>query len=281
MDIHLAVVLGQARNASFIQLDEGKQNPVAGLHFASPLVLSGLLTEIVQTFSSLVGNLQKQGVKGKLELLSLDGNPLIRVKRPAPGVAYRFFNWKTDAATVAAFLNRQTFFHSPSHSLETGCFNLVLGRNGEKFLHEWLSHPAEAGEPLPEGVSLKPVKPHFYSTERPRLVRGQVHCSRRAALPGSWLLVRTVENGCYDHKRRRMSFSVSEAFLKNGSLVQSLYPARISVKLEALNRGFSGCLSGGTVTGSGFICSKFGEAVFGRIEAPALLFREIPLEVEA
>ncbi|NOY22809.1 MAG: hypothetical protein GXO70_04765 [Acidobacteria bacterium] len=281
MDLHLSVILGQSRDASFIQLDEGILNPEPGSDFASPLTLSRALIAAVKSFSALVAVLQKQSVKGKLELLTLDKKPLIRVKRPAPGVAYRFFQPDTPAKAVVDFLNRQCFFRIPTLQLENGTFNLVVGRNGEKFLHEWLSHPAEVGEPLPPGVALNSVSPHFYSTNRPRLVRGRVRCAHRAALPDSWLLVRTVQDGYYNHEGRRVFFSIVDAFLKKDSLVQSFYPARVSMKLNDLNRGFSGCLSGRDITGSGFICSKFGENVFGRIEAPALLFTEIPLEVEA
>ncbi len=281
MDLHLSVILGRSHNASFIQLDEGNLTPVPGVNFTSPLTLSGTLIEAVKSFSTLVVVLQEREVKGRLELLMLDGNPVIRAKRLAPGIAYRFFNPYAPAEGIANFLNRRCFFHPPVLQLKKSTVNLVVGRNGEKFLHEWLSHPAEAGEPLPSCVTLNSMKPHFYSTDRPRLVRGHVRCARRVTAPDSWLLIRTVQDGHYTHKEKRVTFSITDAFLKKDSLIQSLYPVRVSVGLNELNRGFSGCLSGSDVTGSGFICSKFGEEVFGRIEAPALLFTAIPLEVEA
>ncbi len=282
MDLHLSVILGQSRDASFIQLDEGILNSGPGASFASPLTLSRVLIAAVKSFSALAAVLQKQGIKGKLELLTLDKEPVIRAKRQAPGVAYRFFQPDTPVKAVANFLNRQCFFRIPALQLENGIFNLVTGRNGGKFLHEWLSHPVEAGESLPPGVTLNSVSPHFYSADRPRLVRGRVRCARNnATLPGSWLLIRTVQDGYYNHEGRRVFFSIVDAFLKKDSLVQSLYPARVSMKLNDLNRGFSGCLSDRDITGSGFICSKFGEDVFGQIEAPPLLFTGIPLEVEA
>jgi len=281
MDLHLSVILGQEHNASFIHLDEGIRESVPGGNFASPLTLSTPLIEAVQSFSALVSILRDKGVAGKLELLTLDDEPVIRVKRPGPGVSYRFFPLNINADVVANFLNRRCFFHSPTLQLASGTFNLVVGRNGEKFLHEWLSHPAEAGQSLPAGVTLSSVNSHFYSTDRPRLVRGSIQCKHLMTAPDSWLLVRTVSDGHYLHEERRVFFSISEAFLKKDSLVQSLYPARVSVDLNHLNRGFSGRLSDSQVTGSGYICSKFAENVFGRIEAPALLFMRIPLEVEA
>ena len=281
MDLHLSVILGQNHDASFIQLDEGSRNPESRVNFASPLTLSETLVAAVKSFSTLVAVLQEREVKGRLELLTLDGKPVIRAKRPAPGAAYKFFHLDVPPKAVANFLSRRCFFRTPVFQLKKGMVNLVVGRNGEKFLHEWLSHPAEAGERLPAGVTLNSVNPHFYSADRPRLVRGQVRCASVVTPPDSWLLVRTVQDGHYNRKRRRVVFSIADAFLKKDSLIQSLYPVRVSVKLDHLNRGFSGCLSSRDVTGSGFICSEFGEDVFGRIEAPALLFTAIPLEVEA
>jgi len=281
MDLHLSVILGQEHNTSFIHLDEGIHGSIPDGIFASRLALSRPLIEAVRTFSKLVSVLRGKDVKGKLELLTLDDKPVIRVKRPGPGVSYRFFPLNITADVVANFLNRRCFFHSPTVQLTSGTFNLVAGRNGEKFLHEWLSHPAEVGQSLPEGVTLRSVNPHFYSIDHPRLVRGSIQCKELMTAPDSWLLLRTVPDGNYLHERRRVFFSISEAFLKKDSLIQSLYPARVSVDLNDLNREFSGRLSDSKLTGSGFICSKFGEDVFGRIEAPALLFMEIPLEVEA
>ncbi len=281
MDLHLSVILGQSRNASFIHLDEGIQSDKGSDFFASPLFLSETLVKTVRLFSRLVAVLKLSEVSGHLELLTLDGTPVIRAKRPAPGAAYKIFPPEVRPEIVAGFLNRKRFFCSPSLKLKNGIFNLVIGRNGEKFLHEWLSHPAEEGEQLPDGVLLRSVSPHFYSKVFPRLVRGWIQCDCRADLPDSWLLIRTVAEGRYEHKKRRVFFSVTDAFLKKDSLIQSLYPARVSVSLDDLNRGFSGCLSDKKVTESGFICSKFGEEVFGRIESPSLLFTEIPLKVEA
>lgn len=281
MDLHLSVILDRNHDASFIQLDEGSRNPEPRVNFASPLTLSETLLAAVKSFSTLIAILREREVKGRLELLTLDGKHVIRAKRLAPGVAYKFFPMDTLPEAVANFLNRRYFFRTPVLQLKNSTVNLAVGRNGEKFLHEWLSHPAEAGELLPSCVTLHSVSPHFYSADRPRLVRGRVRCARRVKPPDSWLLVRTVQDGHYNRKGRRVVFSIANAFLKKDSLIQSIYPVRVSVKLDDLNRGFSGCLSSRDVTGSGFICSKFGEDVFGRIESPALLFTEIPLEVEA
>ncbi|NOZ12276.1 MAG: hypothetical protein GXO69_01355 [Acidobacteria bacterium] len=281
MDLHFSVIPGQTRNASFIHLDEGIRNYTAQNTFSSPLVLSAGLRKAVKLFSRRVAILRRSGTAGRLELLILDGSVVIRAKRPGPGAAYKFFEPDVSVKKIENFLNRRSFFHSAAVSLKSGTFNLITGRNGEKFLHEWLSHPAEEGEPLPDGVSLRSVSPHFYSFGSPRLVRGRIQCRHTVDLPESWLLIRTVGEGRYEHERRRVFFSVTDAFLKKDSLIQSLYPARVSVSVDDLNRGFSGCVSEKTVTGSGFICSKFGEEVFGRIVSPAVLFTEIPLEVEA
>ncbi|RLE18487.1 MAG: hypothetical protein DRJ14_03590 [Acidobacteria bacterium] len=281
MDLHLSVILGRDSGASFIHVDEGVRSFESSGNFASPLTLPKTLVTAVRAFSTLVTELQKRGVRGKVELFEMDKHPVIRAKRPAPGVSYRFFQPDTAAKAVAGFLRRRPCFKKPAVQLEKGVFNLLIGRNGDKFLHEWLSHPAESGVPLPPDVTLFSVNPHFYSKKRPRLVRGRIRCSSLVPLPDSWLLLRTIQNGRYDSGGQRVSFSIAEAFLKKDSLIQSLYPARVSVELKDLNRGFPGCLSEKELPGAGFICSKFGENVFGRIEAPPLLFTEIPIEVEA
>ncbi len=280
MDVHLSVILDENRLDSFCHLDEGRVNPCRGIAYSSTVILSDKLTRATRQFSFLVEKLYKRNAKGKLELLTSGGNPILRVRRPAPGVAYRFFRPDVPVKRVFNFLNRQALFPAPSRKLESGCFNLIIGRNGEKFLHEWLSHPSEEGNLLPEAVTLSSIKPHFYSPSRPRLVWGQIRCDTPVSVPDSWLLIRTVTAGAYRNRDREVFFSVSESFMRKRGLVQSLYPARVSVKLDDLNRGFSGCLSRRDMTGSGFICSKFGETVFGRIHSPALLFSEIPLKVE-
>lgn len=230
-------------------------------------------------FSRVATYVRRHNLPSKLELVILNGQPMVRVRRLGFPAAYRLVDGLVPVGKALRFLNRRCFHKSPRITVQSGKRNVVVGRYGEKLLHEWLSHPAESGLPVPSGITLSAVVPNYDSPDQPRLVRGHVHAAL-VPVPDNWLLIRSVETGSFDEVSGIISVTVREAFAGTNHLVQSVHPFRFRVPLEAMNRCFSGVLSRKTVTEGGFFCRKFGEHVFGRIESPPLVFRDLPLNVE-
>ena len=230
-------------------------------------------------FNRVAAYVRRHNLAAKLELVNLDGEPMVRVRRLGLPMAYRLVDGRVPVEKALCFLNRHSFQKAPRITVKSGKRNVVVGRYGEKLLHEWLSHPAESGFPLPSGITMSAVVPNYDSPDQPRLVRGHIHAGL-VPVPDNWLLIRSVETGSFDEVSGIVSVTVREAFARRDHLVQSVHPFRFRVTFEALSRCFSGSLSRKTVTEGGFFCRKFGEHVFGRIESPPLVFRALPLNVE-
>ena len=249
-----------------------------------PTYMSPLSTEPcgpwnLSTFHRLVEAAKQACLKGRLELVELDGIVHLRVTRLTGPRSYRLIPLDLADKRILGFLKRQALTRTPTACLSDASYNIVSGRNSEKLLHEWLSHPAEEGHSRPGDVSLSGVLPAWDSPPYERLVRGVV-TPPVVPLPKQWLLIRTVTDGWFDKASRRVHLAVSEAFLRRGDLIQSVHPFRFSATLDDLDRRYAGGLSRRPITGGGYYCSKFGEQVFGRITSPALLFQDVPVTVE-
>ncbi len=264
--------------ASVIELESGLRYEGDPLVYA-PVFSPDPEKSGLNLFRRVSDYVQRHGLTAKIELVNLDGRPMVRVRRLNGPVAYRLLDDRKPVEASLRFLNRQSLRKRPTMSMTSGNWNLVTGRYGEKLLHEWLSHPAESGGRLPAGITLTTVVPQYYSSRERRLVRGRVQV-KTVPCPDNSILVRSVETGSFDEVSGMVTVRVREAFAMRDHLVQSVHPFRFQVALGALNRCFAGALNTEPVTEGGFFCRKFGEHVFGRIESPPLLFRDLPLNVE-
>ncbi len=264
--------------ASMIELESGRRNEGNPLVYG-PVVSPDPEKSGLNLFVRVVAYLRRYDLAAKVELVRLDNRPVVRVRRLDPPVTYRLIRGDEPLEACLRFLKRRGTIKAATIRIRSGNWNLVTGRYGEKLLHEWLSHPAESGRKLPRGVELTRVVPQYYSSTSPRLVRGLIRAGV-VSLPENWLLLRSVENGSFDEVSGRITVNVREAFAKRDHLVQSVHPFSFQVSLEEMNQCYAGALSLEPVTEGGFFCRKFGEDVFGRIESPPLLFRDLPLNVE-
>ena len=274
----LSVRLEGNRTSTVVELNTGIRRDGPPVTWMSPLTTLPSGEWRLDRFRELVATVREQGLSARLELVRLDGTVKLRVSRLSGPRVYRLMPVDTPIDRVLSFLRRRAWVRSGRVRMSSGVRNLITGRNSEKLLHEWLSHPAEDGIKRPEGVTLRSV-PASHDSPEPRLVRGSF-TAEPVPLPADWLLVRTVTDGWFDGRTRRVFLTVSEAFERTGDLIQSVHPFRMSMTLADMDAQFAGSVSRRVMTNGGYYCSKYGESVFGRIESPALLFQELPFTVE-
>lgn len=274
-----AVRIKDGISDSVVTLETGRGDPAGSGNYGSPLTTLPESEWQLTRFRELVGQVREAGLSARLELIRLDAKVRLRVCRLTGPRRYRILPTDVSTAQVLAFLRRRVTMRTGHVKIGHMTANMVTGINSEKLLHEWLSHPLEGGIQRPAGVSLTHVFPAHDSTPEQRLVCGSV-AAVPTVLPARWLLIRTVEDGWFDYRKRRVFATVGDGFVNTGDLIQSVHPFSFSVSLEDMDRCFAGAVSKQVVTGSGYYCSKFGEHVFGRIFSPALLFASLPLTVE-
>ena len=264
---------------SVVTLETGREDQRDPGNYGSPLTTLPDGEYQLTRFRELVKQVRDAGLSARLELVRTDGIVQLRVCRLSGFRSYRIMPLNASPERVLSFLRRRVAVRSGQLKIGHMTTNIVTGVNSEKLLHEWLSHPMEAGIQRPVGVSLDHVFPVHDSGPEQRLVNGSVQADR-VLLPHNWILVRSVVDGWFDYRENRIFATVGDGFVKTGDLIQSVHPFSFSVSLADMDRCFAGAVSTRPVTGSGYYCSKYGEHVFGRIFSPALLFASLPLTVE-
>lgn len=234
-------------------------------------------TKEIQKFNSIVDFIKENfSFFVKIELINFGGEFIIRIKKENILIDYKIFSFNDDLYKINLFLKKSIIVKNKIFNLKNGNYNLIIGKFAEKFVHEWLSHPAEANLKTHSDFILKNNNEFKNSN---RLTNIKYQGNTHIKIPKNFLYLRYVNKGYYSINDKKIKINIKEAFMKKNGLIQSVYPFSCSFHIDDLNKGFKGVISN-TKYNSGFFCTKNNITVFGKVESNFLMFKNIKVEPE-